>query len=121
MQTNIEELEVNGVKYIRKDAVAKPDLSKQCIIRCQNAGVFCGEIVEKNLSTRTVKLTNARRLWYWAGAASLSQMAVTGTSKPNECKFPVAVPEIELTEVLEIIPCSTTAAESINKVPVWKA
>ena len=122
MQTNIEELEVNGLKYVRKDAaVSQPDLSKQTIIRCQNAGVFCGEVVEKNLTTRVVKLKNARRLWYWDGAASLSQMAVTGPSKPQNCKFPVAVPEIELTEVLEVLPCSVAAAKIINEVPVWKA
>jgi hypothetical protein len=121
MQTNIEELEVNGVKYVRKDSASQPDLSKQSIVRCQNAGVFCGEILEKNLTTRVVKLKSARRLWYWDGAASLSQLAVTGPSKPQNCKFPVPVPEIELTEVLEVIPCSAAAAEIINKVPVWKA
>lgn len=39
-------------------------------------------------------LKNARRLWYWDGAASISQIAVDGVSKPENCKFPESVSEI---------------------------
>jgi len=69
---------------------------------------------------KTVRLTNARRIWYWAGAASLSQLAVAGTSKPKECKFPVAVDDVLLTEAIEIIPMTEQAIASIEMVPVWK-
>lgn len=65
-------------------------------------------------------LTDARRIWYWAGAASLSQLAVDGTSKPLECKFPTPVPRVELLEVIEILDVTPKARESIAMVPVWK-
>jgi hypothetical protein len=65
-------------------------------------------------------LSNARRIWYWAGAASLSQLAVTGTSKPGECKFPVAVPRVELLEAIEILDVTPEAWASIGGVPEWR-
>ena len=55
------------------------------------------------------------------GAASLSQLAVDGTSNPGDCKFPVAVPEIELMQAIEIIACTPKAKKSIEAVPVWSA
>lgn len=65
------------------------------------------------------KLKDSRRLWYWSGAASLSQLAVEGTKKPSECKFPVAMPTQEVTGVLEVIPMTDAAVKSIQAVPVW--
>lgn len=65
-------------------------------------------------------MRDARRMWRWAGAASLSQLAADGTSKPDECKFPVAVDKVTLTEAIEIIPITRKAKESIEEVPVWK-
>ena len=62
---------------------------KKFMVRTYSAGVFMGEIVSKD--GQTVVMRNARRIWYWDGAASLSQLAVDGTSKPGNCKFPVAV------------------------------
>ena len=66
--------------------------NKYVIVRTYSAGVFAGTMESRN--GQEVVLTNARRLWYWSGAASLSQLAVSGTSKPSECKFPVAVPRV---------------------------
>jgi hypothetical protein len=88
------------------------------IIRADRAGAFYGELVERNGTE--VKLANCRRLWYWDGAASLSQLALNGTSKPNNCKFTVVVPEIEILGVIEVIPCSDKAIQSIEGVKVWK-
>ena len=92
--------------------------SKYVIVRTYSAGVFAGELVKR--VGKEVTLKNARRLWFWAGAASLSQMAMTGTSKPAECKFPCAVDQVELTEVIEIISVTAAAEKSIKDVPVWQ-
>jgi hypothetical protein len=92
-------------------------LGKYVIVRTYYAGVHAG--VLKSREGKEVVLTDARRIWYWDGAASLSQLAVDGTSKPNNCKFPVAVPEILLTEAIEIIPATDKARASIAGVPVW--
>jgi len=120
----INEVEVNGIKYVRKDSVtAQEPLTKDMVIvRCKSAGVFFGRVITDNLDRGGIMvLGNCRRLWSWAGAASLSQLAVDGTSKPKECKFPVATKEHTLTECIEVIPTTEKAAKSINEVPVWKA
>lgn len=96
----------------------KKNKSQNVIVRTQSAGVFAGELVSRN--GQEVVLKNARRLWYWSGAASLSQLAVDGTSNPSGCKFPVAVPEVTLTQAIEILPLSNKARASIDSVPVWK-
>lgn len=91
---------------------------KYCIIRGDRSGVFFGIVKER--SGREVTLTNCRRLWYWDGAASISQLAVNGTTRPSECKFTVTVPEITILDVIEIIPCEDKAVESIQRVREWK-
>lgn len=125
METTLNEVEINGVKYIRKDqaetGLPKLNTANVVIVRCRSAGVFFGEKTSFNPETLVVNLKNARRMWYWSGAASLSQLAVDGTSKPKECRFPTAVPEITLTEVIEIIPCSNKAIETFNGVKIWTA
>lgn len=88
------------------------------IIRGDRSGVFFGEIAERN--GREVTVRNARRLWYWNGAASLSQLALEGTKRPRDCKFTVTVPSIVVLDAIELIPCTEQAAESIRGVPVWK-
>lgn len=93
-------------------------INKQVIVRAKSAGVFFGTMAEKE--GEEVKLTNCRRLWYWDGAASLSELAVSGVAKPRECKFCVPVPEIVVLGVIEIIPCTDAAVMNINSVPVWK-
>ena len=88
------------------------------IIRADRAGVFAGNIKGRN--GNEVTLTNARRLWYWDGAATLSQLALEGVKKPNNCKFTVAVSEITILGVIEIIPCTAMAEDCIKKVKEWK-
>ena len=87
------------------------------IVRTYSAGVFAGYLESRK--GKEVKLSNARRLWYWDGAASLSQLAVDGVSKPENCKFPVEVPSVELMEAIEILPVSDKAKKSIASVKIW--
>lgn len=90
------------------------------LIRSYAMGVHAGELVEKS-ETRVV-LKNTRRIWYWDGAASLSQLAFEGTVAPENCKFSMEIPLIEITspQGMEVIPVSTKARESITSVKVWK-
>ena len=94
------------------------EVGKYVIVRTYSAGVFAGELVSRK--DREVVLRNARRLWYWSGAASLSQMAVDGTKDPAKCKFPCEVPRVELLEAIEILDVTKEAEQSIKEVPVWK-
>ena len=95
------------------------DLIGKCVIvRCNRAGVFFGELAQRGV--REVELKNARRLWYWAGAASISQIAAEGVKSPNECKFTIPVESIILLEAIEIIPCTEKAITNINNVHIWR-
>lgn len=89
------------------------------IVRTYSAGVFAGKLVAKD--GREVKLADARRLWYWSGAASLSELAMRGVSKPQNCKFPAPVKEVILLEAIEILPVEPAARKSIEEVKPWTA
>jgi len=91
---------------------------KYVIIRCDRAGVFAGIFEERN--GREILLKDCRRLWYWDGAASISQLAVDGTKRPDNCKFTKTVDEIVLLEAIEVIPCTETAEKSIRGVATWE-
>ena len=93
-------------------------IGKYVIVRADHAGAFAGILAEKDGTE--VTLTSCRRIWYWEGAASLSQLANEGVSKPEECKFSVEVAEIVITGVIEIIPTTSEAEECIRGVPVWR-
>ena len=92
------------------------------LVRADRAGVFVGNLKSKksNGQYAEVVLENARRLWYWSGASSISQIAIDGVSDPDNCKFPESVKLLEIFGVIEIIPMTEKAVKSINAVPVWK-
>ena len=105
---------VNGVEFVPKKEI----MENYVIVRTYSAGVFAGELVGRD--KRVVTLRNARRLWYWDGAASLSQLAMEGVKKPENCKFPCEVEEIVLTEAIEVITATRECFDSIKGVTVWR-
>ena len=117
----MDEIIINGKKYTPEDSAApladKLDGMPYCLVRANAAGVFAGYVGHREGQEATLR--KARRIWYWAGAASLSQLAMEGTSKPEECKFPCEVDTVILADVIEIIPMTERAKESIAGVPVW--
>lgn len=92
-------------------------MSSYKIVRTYSAGVFAGILESRN--GREVVMRNARRIWYWDGAASLSELATKGTAKPANCKFPAPVDRVELLEVIEILDVTVEAQKNIEEVPVW--
>ena len=113
---------INDVEYIRKEDVTetapKLDGMDYVIVRTYSAGVFAGYLKSKD--GKEVTLVNARRLWQWTGAASLSKLATSGTSNPNGCKFPEEVEQVILTEAIEILTVTRQAQDLIASVPIWK-
>lgn len=98
-------------------------IGKKVIIRSYGAGVFFGTLneVEPREDKYTVELLNCRRLWRWYGACSITQLAVDGTAKPQNCKFTITEPSIVVSSVIEIHECSDKAAQSIESVREWKS
>ena len=113
---------IDGIEYIPVlEAKQKAENVKEMryvIIRSENAGVFAGYLEFQD--KEEVILVDARRLWYWDGAASLSQLAQDGVKKPENCKFPCEVPHIKIQQVIETLDCSEVARLSIKNVKIWQ-
>lgn len=118
-------IKIDDIEYIRADSVESYEKAQDLegmeykIVRTRSAGVFAGYIEDED--GQEVIMVNARRLWYWSGAASLSQLAEDGVSKPIECKFPKEVRRIKLLEAIEILDCTEKARKSIKSVSEWSA
>ena len=92
---------------------------KKVIIRTYSAGVWFGELGQKDHNE--VILLNARRMWTWWAkeGISLSSVAVHGIKK-DQSKIAEAVDSVWL-EAIEIIPCTETAINIIESAPNAKA
>ena len=111
-------------KKISKKTQGKPAASKSpqrqyVIVRCRNAGVHAGELVSR--SGTEVRLANSRRIWYWRGAASLSELAVYGAKDREACKFGVTLPAIDVLDACEIIACQPEGERMIREQAEWRA
>ncbi len=116
----MKEINIDGIIYVPKDEkeAKKLDGMQYVIIRTYSAGVHTGYL--KRREGKEVELVNTRRIYYWNGAATLSQLSRDGVSKPDDCKFPEQIDSIILTEAIEIIPCTEKARKSIQEVKAWK-
>jgi hypothetical protein len=125
-KVKVDELTIDGTVYVPKDSVQKMAEScsglKAVLIRSVHSGVHFGflEKEEYTAAGKVVILRKARRVWYWKGAASLSQMAVEGVNCPSECKFAMEVDSIEVVNVIETLPLTHNALINLQSVSVWK-
>jgi hypothetical protein len=129
--TNPNEIEINKEIYILKSSL--PKVSKLAatnkkkmplvMIRSYASGVHFGYLKSKKLAGERyiVTLEESRRVYSWAGACSLSQLATEGTKQPDSCKIAVPVPTMEIMEVIEIIPLTTEAEANLKGVTAWKS
>ena len=116
-----ETIMIDEVKYVRADVnqpAEKLDGMNYVLIRSYAAGCFAGYLKEKK--DREVTLKKARRLWYWDGAATLSQLAMEGVKSKSNCKFPCEVDNIIINDVCEVIDATEEAKKSIAEVSIWK-
>lgn len=79
------------------------------IARTYSAGVHVGTLMERD--GMVVVLSQTRRIWYWEKAFTLSAIAMHGVGKKS--KLSVVIPEILLTQVIELIPCTEEAAANL--------
>ncbi len=122
-QEKIETITINNVEYVRKDSIQSNvfDVTglKYVIIRTYSAGVFAGYLKSRN--GQECEIIKARKIYYWEGAATLSQLAQSGTSKPDKCKFPEEVNSLTVLQAIEILDVTPEAKKSIDSVKIWKA
>lgn len=119
----MREVIIDGVTYVEKDK--QQEMAEQfdgmdyCIIRTYSAGVFAGYIESRD--DKEAVLRNVRRIWYWDGANTLSDLANKGTISPENCKFTAPVDKEIVTEVIEILFVTKEAQENIAGVEEWTA
>lgn len=81
------------------------------IVRTYSAGVHAGTL--KSQDGKMVVLSDAQRIWFWKGANTLNEIALRGVGKGS--KISEAVPEIALTEAIELIPASNEARDNLRE------
>ena len=96
-------MNIDGVDFVRKDAIPEIKTGPESIIRTYSAGVHIGTI--KSIEGQVVTLSNARRLWKWAGAFTLNEVATRGVNRANS-RISQPVSEIVLFQAIEVIPLS---------------
>jgi len=118
-----ETIKIDDVEYVRADLnklAPRIEGMRYCVVRTYSAGVHIGYVhtFGKDSNPQYAKLLKSRRLHYWSGACSLSQVAMDGVS--SESRIAMELPEIELTDVIEVIPCSEKAMEFFKGAKAWK-
>ena len=123
------EMEINGKIYVEKDSIKLPTKMATeykklpfVIIRSYAAGVHFGYLKSEKFTTsgKVVFLVKTRRVWYWDGAASISQMAIDGVNKPENCKIAMELESNEIVNVIETIPCTEKAMLNLQNLAIWK-
>jgi len=79
--------------------IGQQQIGKKVLVRAGSAGVHYGTLVERE--GQEVHLKNARRIWSWQGALSLSEIAKNGLNV-SASKISVPVESTILTTALEI-------------------
>ena len=112
-----DEITINGEVYVKK--IPLTDTVKHVLVRTYSAGVHFGELVKRE--GQYVELRNARRIWAWKGANTLSDIAEKGLKHGKESKISLTVSSIILTQAIEIMPISASALKNLSEVAEWTA
>lgn len=94
-------------------------IDKTCIIRTYSAGVFWGVLDTHDAATGTATLRDSRRIWAWTGATELTQVANHGVGEGS--RVSETARRRLVAEVIEIIPTTEEANQSIGGQPDWVA
>jgi hypothetical protein len=100
----------------------KINMREFVIIRTAVAGVHMGYMVSKKSDIEGgyhVTLEDSRRIWSWAGANSLSELAYHGSQNPDACCFTLPVPKIDLFAI-EIIYPTIVGKTELEKISPWQ-
>lgn len=87
------------------------------IVRADRAGVFFGQVKE-NKGTSVI-MTNVRKIHYWEDAAAVEQISQDGVNQ-NKSRITVTVPEMEIANPIQIIPCTEKSFENLKGCKEWK-
>lgn len=127
MNADVKEVVFNGKVYVQKGSEdAKPaeklEGLERVVIRSYGAGVFFGYLKEQKaeLNGVNVVLLKAKRIHYWEGACSLTQIAMEGTKSPQSCRITEPIERQFIANVIEILPLTEKASKNLDEVKIWK-
>ncbi len=125
METEVNEISINGKVFVPKNnnqQAEKLNGLERCIVRSYGAGVFVGYVKEKKAELNGVNiiLLKSKRIHYWDGACSLTQLAMEGTKSSNNCRITEAIDSQYICNIVEILPLSEKASKNIDEVKIWK-
>ena len=92
-------------------------LGKKIIARIERAGVFHGTL--DHIDNDIMRLKDARRIYYWNGALSVTDIAAKGITG-GKVTIPVTTVEFMSDKIVELNECSEDASKSIETIKPWK-
>lgn len=122
---NIDKLTVGQVKEIAALAggiASKPastivyPVGEWVLVRSRDSGVWFAQLTAYDPATRHAMLGDARRLWSWEGAFTLSTVALDGV---KSARMPSPVPVVFVADVAELLPCSVIAIHNLTNISVY--
>ena len=93
-------------------------LNKRLIARIDRAGVFHGTL--DYIHNEIIRLKDARRIYYWNGALSVTDMAAKGITG-GKVTVPVTTVEFMSDKIVELNECSEDASKAIEEIKPWKS
>lgn len=92
-------------------AIGSHMIGKRVIVRTYSAGVHYGTLAQRD--GVEVLLRDARRIWRWYGANTLSEVSLRGVDV-SQSRVSETVSEIVLLGAIEVCPCADAAISSLD-------
>lgn len=96
------------------------EMSNFVLVRTESAGVHVGIVKDYNDETGVITLTQSRRIHYWKGACSCTEIALNGIADTADSRIALILPIIKLRGWIEIIPMTKKAAKCLMEAPTWE-
>lgn len=112
---------VQMVERVLRDVFGRPDprrhelVGRYIVSRSNLAGVHCGVCRSWDPASRVVELTEVRRIWSWAGALSLSEVALAGCGGQSRVTALVAFEAV--CDVIELLQADEAGERALRAIP----
>jgi hypothetical protein len=123
----VKTIKIDDVEYVRKDSLGSEkaecvDGLELVMVRSYASGVFYGYLKEKKAELNGVNITllQARRIHYWDGACSLTQLAIDGSIATENCRITDPIDSQWIANVIELLPMTNKAQKNLDGVLPWK-
>ena len=113
----LNDLDIQGNSSTNESNIYKDYINKKVIIRSNNAGVFFGTL--SAVHGNSVELLNMRRIHYWSGANSITDIALGGIQNKESSRVTDFIEKAIISEVIEIIICTQRSIKDLEEFPVW--